>query len=235
MPAEPVEGEFRLGLRSGIILCNAINKVQTGAVPKRLFEWVRNCSRVHGEDKLDLCLWFSGRAGAVVGQTGSRVQVGLVAGLMQVWRRDRVRSKAAVGSSDPTRRAGSDFKCGCGSSGVSDWVQGGEVVRVWKKQQWWMPWISSFTSRIRPRNLLSDNACNLGFSFSKAYGCIARLPREHINQQKIFIEYIMFDGVTDEEQHAHLLGAKVGKLLETFQVIMECFSYAEIVTQSISK
>ncbi|XP_009346615.2 kinesin-like protein KIN-14I [Pyrus x bretschneideri] len=34
MPAEPSEEEFRLGLRSGIILCNAINKVQPGAVPK---------------------------------------------------------------------------------------------------------------------------------------------------------------------------------------------------------
>ncbi|XP_050364601.1 kinesin-like protein KIN-14I [Argentina anserina] len=34
LPAEPTEEEFRLGLRSGIILCNAINKVQTGVVPK---------------------------------------------------------------------------------------------------------------------------------------------------------------------------------------------------------
>ena len=35
------------------------------------------------------------------------------------------------------------------------------------------------------------------------------------SQQKIFIEYIMLDGVNDEEQHAHLLG----KLLETFEVV----------------
>ncbi|KAI4301454.1 hypothetical protein L6164_034732 [Bauhinia variegata] len=34
LPAEPTEEEFRLGLRSGIILCNVINKVQPGAVPK---------------------------------------------------------------------------------------------------------------------------------------------------------------------------------------------------------
>ncbi|KAL9233435.1 hypothetical protein vseg_008438 [Gypsophila vaccaria] len=34
LPAEPSEEDFRLGLRSGIILCNAINKVQPGAVPK---------------------------------------------------------------------------------------------------------------------------------------------------------------------------------------------------------
>ncbi|KAJ8899052.1 hypothetical protein K2173_010205 [Erythroxylum novogranatense] len=34
LPAEPSEDEFRLGLRSGIILCNALNKVQPGAVPK---------------------------------------------------------------------------------------------------------------------------------------------------------------------------------------------------------
>lgn len=33
--------------------------------------------------------------------------------------------------------------------------------------------------------------------------------------QKILIEYIMLDGVNDEEQHAHLLG----KLLETFEVV----------------
>ncbi|XP_061365502.1 kinesin-like protein KIN-14I [Gastrolobium bilobum] len=34
LPAEPSEEEFRFGLRSGIILCNVINKVQPGAVPK---------------------------------------------------------------------------------------------------------------------------------------------------------------------------------------------------------
>ncbi|XP_042062014.1 kinesin-like protein KIN-14I isoform X2 [Salvia splendens] len=34
LPAEPSEEEFRLGLRSGIILCNALNKVQAGAVQK---------------------------------------------------------------------------------------------------------------------------------------------------------------------------------------------------------
>lgn len=37
LPAEPSEEEFRLGLRSGIILCNALNKVQPGAVPKVYF------------------------------------------------------------------------------------------------------------------------------------------------------------------------------------------------------
>ncbi|XAR58399.1 Minus-end-directed kinesin ATPase [Bertholletia excelsa] len=34
LPAEPSEEEFRLGLRSGLILCNVLNKVQAGAVPK---------------------------------------------------------------------------------------------------------------------------------------------------------------------------------------------------------
>ncbi|GMI76034.1 hypothetical protein like AT2G47500 [Hibiscus trionum] len=34
LPAEPSEEEFRLGLRSGIVLCNVLNKVQPGAVPK---------------------------------------------------------------------------------------------------------------------------------------------------------------------------------------------------------
>lgn len=34
LPAEPSEEEFRLGLRSGIILCNVLNKVQPGAIPK---------------------------------------------------------------------------------------------------------------------------------------------------------------------------------------------------------
>lgn len=34
LPAEPSEEDFRLGLRSGIILCNVINKIQPGAVPK---------------------------------------------------------------------------------------------------------------------------------------------------------------------------------------------------------
>ncbi|KAL8139162.1 hypothetical protein V2J09_005163 [Rumex salicifolius] len=34
LPAEPSEEEFRLGLRSGLILCNVLNKVQPGAVSK---------------------------------------------------------------------------------------------------------------------------------------------------------------------------------------------------------
>ncbi|CAN6712492.1 unnamed protein product [Malus baccata var. baccata] len=58
------------------------------------------------------------------------------------------------------------------------------------------------TGDCSPRNSLSDNGCSLGFSFSKFF-------------EKIFIEYIMLDGMNDEKQHAHQLG----KLLETFQVI----------------
>lgn len=34
LPAEPSEEEFRLGLRSGIILCNVISKVQPVVVCK---------------------------------------------------------------------------------------------------------------------------------------------------------------------------------------------------------
>lgn len=34
LPEEPSEEEFQLGLRNGIILCNALNKVQPGAIPK---------------------------------------------------------------------------------------------------------------------------------------------------------------------------------------------------------
>jgi len=34
LPAEPSEEDFRIGLRSGIILCNALNKIQPGAVSK---------------------------------------------------------------------------------------------------------------------------------------------------------------------------------------------------------
>ncbi|KAK9147003.1 hypothetical protein Sjap_006906 [Stephania japonica] len=33
-PAEPSEQEFRIGLRNGLILCNVLNKVQPGVVPK---------------------------------------------------------------------------------------------------------------------------------------------------------------------------------------------------------
>ncbi|TKY61548.1 Kinesin-4 protein [Spatholobus suberectus] len=34
LPAEPSEEDFRIGLRSGIILCNVLNKIQPGSVPK---------------------------------------------------------------------------------------------------------------------------------------------------------------------------------------------------------
>ncbi|PIN07562.1 23S rRNA (adenine(2503)-C(2))-methyltransferase [Handroanthus impetiginosus] len=44
------------------------------------------------------------------------------------------------------------------------------------------------------------------------------------SQQKIFIEYIMLDGVNDEEQHAHQLG----KLLEKFQVVVNLIPFNPI-------
>lgn len=34
LPEQPSEEDFRLGLRSGYILCTAINRVQPGAIPK---------------------------------------------------------------------------------------------------------------------------------------------------------------------------------------------------------
>ena len=34
MPEEPSEEELQLGLRNGIVLCNALNKVQPDAIPK---------------------------------------------------------------------------------------------------------------------------------------------------------------------------------------------------------
>lgn len=36
-PAEPSEEDFRLGLRSGIVLCNVLNKVNPGSVSKVKF------------------------------------------------------------------------------------------------------------------------------------------------------------------------------------------------------
>lgn len=44
------------------------------------------------------------------------------------------------------------------------------------------------------------------------------------SQQKIFIEYIMLDGVNDEEQHAHQLG----KLLETLEVVVNLIPFNPI-------
>ncbi|XP_058069858.1 uncharacterized protein LOC131218956 [Magnolia sinica] len=44
------------------------------------------------------------------------------------------------------------------------------------------------------------------------------------SQQKIFIEYIMLDGVNDEEQHVHQLG----KLLETLQVVVNLIPFNPI-------
>eukprot|EP00268_Persea_americana_P051475 TRINITY_DN568_c0_g1_i5.p1 TRINITY_DN568_c0_g1~~TRINITY_DN568_c0_g1_i5.p1 ORF type:complete len:377 (-),score=48.95 TRINITY_DN568_c0_g1_i5:489-1619(-) len=44
------------------------------------------------------------------------------------------------------------------------------------------------------------------------------------SQQKIFIEYIMLDGVNDEEQHAHQLG----KLLGTLQVVVNLIPFNPI-------
>ncbi|KAK6136934.1 hypothetical protein DH2020_029322 [Rehmannia glutinosa] len=47
---------------------------------------------------------------------------------------------------------------------------------------------------------------------------------QNSSQQKIFIEYIMLDGMNDEEQHAHHLG----KLLETFQSVVNLIPFNPI-------
>ncbi|KAL2254159.1 UNVERIFIED_CONTAM: Kinesin-like protein KIN-14G [Sesamum indicum] len=54
LPDQPSEEEFRLGLRSGIILCNALNKVQPGAVTKAL----KNTLHSTKEDVQMLCMKY---------------------------------------------------------------------------------------------------------------------------------------------------------------------------------
>lgn len=54
LPAEPSEEEFRLGLRSGIILCNVLNKVQPGAVSKVYYIVVHHFSHCCGDALLVL-------------------------------------------------------------------------------------------------------------------------------------------------------------------------------------
>ncbi|KAH9622241.1 hypothetical protein KSS87_021324 [Heliosperma pusillum] len=51
------------------------------------------------------------------------------------------------------------------------------------------------------------------------------------SQQKIFIEYIMLDGINDEEQHAHQLG----KLLETLEVVVNLIPFNPIGSLSVFK
>lgn len=51
LPAELSEEDFRLGLRSGIILCNVLNKIQPGAVSKvkydpKLFHPPSHCNQL---------------------------------------------------------------------------------------------------------------------------------------------------------------------------------------------
>ncbi|ONK76376.1 uncharacterized protein A4U43_C03F27040 [Asparagus officinalis] len=48
------------------------------------------------------------------------------------------------------------------------------------------------------------------------------------SQQKIFVEYIMLDGVNDQEEHAHQLG----KLLETFKVVVNLIPFNPIASSS---
>nr|XP_043620244.1 dual-specificity RNA methyltransferase RlmN [Erigeron canadensis] len=60
------------------------------------------------------------------------------------------------------------------------------------------------------------------FPLEKLMNSLAEYQKK--SQQKIFIEYIMLDGVNDEEQHAHQLG----KLLETFQVVVNLIPFNPI-------
>ncbi|KAI9123996.1 hypothetical protein K1719_005296 [Acacia pycnantha] len=64
------------------------------------------------------------------------------------------------------------------------------------------------------------------FTLEKLMDALREYQRN--SQQKILIEYIMLDGVNDEEQHAHQLG----KLVETFQVVVNLIPFNPIGTLS---
>ncbi|AES93573.1 putative 23S rRNA (adenine(2503)-C(2))-methyltransferase [Medicago truncatula] len=64
------------------------------------------------------------------------------------------------------------------------------------------------------------------FPLEKLMASLQEYQRKSL--QKILIEYIMLDGVNDEEQHAHLLG----KLLETFEVVVNLIPFNSIGTLS---
>ncbi|KAI7730395.1 hypothetical protein M8C21_025340 [Ambrosia artemisiifolia] len=64
------------------------------------------------------------------------------------------------------------------------------------------------------------------FPLGKLMDALAEYQRK--SGQKIFIEYIMLDGVNDEEQHAHQLG----KLLDTFEVVINLIPFNPIGTLS---
>ena len=64
----------------------------------------------------------------------------------------------------------------------------------------------------------------------KDHNILQYLPWILNSQQKIFIEYIMLDGVNDQEENAHQLG----ELLKTFQVVkIFCFLILLIVSAII--
>ncbi|KVI10838.1 uncharacterized protein LOC112505810 isoform X2 [Cynara cardunculus var. scolymus] len=60
------------------------------------------------------------------------------------------------------------------------------------------------------------------FPLEKLMASLAEYQKK--SQQKIFIEYIMLDGVNDEEQQAHQLG----RLLETFEVVVNLIPFNPI-------
>ncbi|CAN0906695.1 Ribosomal RNA large subunit methyltransferase N [Linum grandiflorum] len=64
------------------------------------------------------------------------------------------------------------------------------------------------------------------FPLAKLMAALQAYQKE--SQQKIFIEYIMLDGVNDQEQHAH----ELGKLLETFEVVVNLIPFNPIGSSS---
>ncbi|XP_042398716.1 kinesin-like protein KIN-14F [Zingiber officinale] len=58
LPEEPTEEEFRLALRNGIVLCNVLNKVKPGAVPKVIEAPVVSASQPDGAAVLSAFQYF---------------------------------------------------------------------------------------------------------------------------------------------------------------------------------
>ncbi|VAI08701.1 unnamed protein product [Triticum turgidum subsp. durum] len=91
--------------------------------------------------------------------------------------------------------------------------------------------LTGFPFQISPKRVTVSTIMPAARAFPLAKLMNALQSYQNASKQTIFIEYIMLDGVNDQEEHAH----KLGKLLENFKAVVNLIPFNPIGSASTFK
>lgn len=198
LPAEPTEEELRLGLRSGIILCNVINKVQAGAVQK-IVESPCDASLIPDGAALSAYQYFENVRNFLVAVQNMGIPTFEASDLEQGGKTSRV------------------VNCILALKSFSEWKQnscrgvwkfGGNVRSMTSNKQFVQKHSEPFTSSLSRTSSLNEKSSNALFTETV-------LNKTHGSSLNTLIRAVLLDKKPDEVPN--LLESVLNKVVEEFE------------------